>query len=220
MFVERFVSKYILPRIGSKNVLIGIDGGQGAGKTYFIAEIQKAFKALSVVQERAIIVLETDDFLIERSKREHLSADFFNDISNLGALFDFSKAAEILRLSASLHTTQYLLTRLYNTETGKCDCSRLLSFKEQNIVLVGGPYLLESSYPVFDLRVFLDVDEERRLYNTLERNEGRSRSAASQRSLFQNFEKFYKPYFDARMCEYDVIIDNTDFHARKIVQTL
>ena len=210
MFVERFVSKYILPRIGSKNVLIGIDGGQGAGKTYFIAEIQKAFKALSVVQERAIIVLETDDFLIERSKREHLSADFFNDISNLGALFDFSKAAEILRLSASL----------YNTETGKCDCSRLLSFKEQNIVLVGGPYLLESSYPVFDLRVFLDVDEERRLYNTLERNEGRSRSAASQRSLFQNFEKFYKPYFDARMCEYDVIIDNTDFHARKIVQTL
>ena len=42
MFVERFVSKYILPRIGSKNVLIGIDGGQGAGKTYFIAEIQKA----------------------------------------------------------------------------------------------------------------------------------------------------------------------------------
>ncbi|MBU3965668.1 hypothetical protein KKG29_00315 [Patescibacteria group bacterium] len=67
-------------------IFIGIDGGQGSGKSVFVGEFKDY---LGKNTDYNVLNIETDDFLIERNKRRNLTESFFNNTKNLDFLFDF-----------------------------------------------------------------------------------------------------------------------------------
>lgn len=195
-------------------ILIGIDGGQGSGKSTFIKELEAY---LNTYLDYKTIFLETDDFLVERSKRDNLPQKFFNEKENLKQLFDFERMAKVIKQFQSVKSKKITLTGLYNTLSGKRDRNKEYIFGDKNIIVIGGPYLLEASYPNFDIKIFLYVTEKNRLQNTLVRTLAKKRSVESQKELFNKFEHFYKPYFVNKLSAYDIFIDNNDFNNRKII---
>lgn len=195
-------------------VLIGIDGGQGSGKSTFIKELESYLDKNTAY---SLIFLETDDFLVERSQRENLPPEFFKEQKNLGKLFNFKRMADVIKEFQKSMNKTVGLDGLYNTLTGKRDRSKEYEFKDINIILIGGPYLLEKNYPKFDIKIFLSVSRENRLQNTLVRTLAKQRTVDSQKELFNKFELFYNPYFTQRLSEYDLFIDNSDFNNRKII---
>jgi uridine kinase len=209
----------ILSKIGTttkSNILIGIDGGQGSGKTHFIESLKKEILRQSNYWVENI---ETDDFLIERNKRENLPTDFFKDKNNLSKLFDFKKFVKIVKLLAKTKNNDIKITGLYNRKTGNKDRDEIKHLKDKNIIIVGGPYLLSSTLPKFDLKIFLDVTEKNRLKNTLQRvANNKSRTLASQKKLFKKFEHFFDKYYTNKLSGYNLILNNNNFKKIKIMK--
>ena len=195
------------------NVVIGIDGGQGSGKSTFTEELQNYLRS---ILHRNSVHLETDDFLIERAKRKNLSLDFFTSLSNLNYFFDFDRMSKIIKKFQTSKNKIIVLNNLYNTKTGRRDRIKRYRFVDKNIIIVGGPYLLSPSFPQFDLKIFIHAERQTRLRNTLKRTLNKQRSIKSQTRLFNNFELFYIPYFSRRLFDYDLIVNNTDFENKKI----
>lgn len=191
-----------------------MDGGQGSGKSTLIKELKNY---LSSILAYKIISLETDDFLVERSKRENLPSEFFNRQENLKELFDFERIANVIKQFQSAKNEIITLSGLYNTLSGKRDKNKEYVFGNKNIILIGGPYLLEKNYPAFDIKIFLYVKGNKRLENTLVRTLTKQRSTESQKEIFNKFERFYKPYFINRLSEYNMLIDNNNFGNREII---
>lgn len=208
--------KHFINEINRLSIFIGVDGGQGSGKSYFITELKED---LANYNDYNIIDIEADDFLIDRDKRNNLPASFFKSTENISRLFDFERMAEVLLLLQKNNET-IEINNLYNTQTGKKDRVKHYNLKEKNIVLVGGPYLLSPLFLKFDLMIFLDVKEENRLTNTLKRTINKTRTIESQKELFNNFESFYKPYYSDRLSTYDMVIDNNDFDNREIIKNI
>jgi uridine kinase len=181
--------------------LLGIDGGQGSGKTTYAKQLLAKLRN----EGNDAVYIETDDFLSERSFRDALKSSFFDDISNLELLFDFDSMGKTL--AEMLDTNNRSLT-LYNGATGLHDRSKAFELSDDSVVLVGGPYLLHATWPTFSRKIFLKAPLSVRRERTLERNKTKTRSDASQRTLFANFEKFYTPYWNNRLAEYDEIIDS------------
>lgn len=194
--------------------LVGIDGGQGSGKSTVIKELMDY---LSSNSNYKIISLETDDFLAVRSKRENLTNEFFTKQENLKKLFDFERMAKVIKQFQLAKNETITLSGLYNTLSGEKDRIKEYVFGDKNIIIIGGPYLLEDSYPNFDIKIFLYATEKNRLQNTLIRTLAKKRSIESQKELFNKFECFYKPYFVNRLSGYNIFIDNNDFNRRKII---
>lgn len=196
------------------NPIIGIDGGQGAGKSTFI----KHFKDNLIRKGYNVISLETDDFLVKRDQRTNLKPYYFSSVNNLEHLFNFSRMARVIKKFRNIHNQTITLNQLYNTISGKKDRAQRYVFQNNNIIIVGGPYLLHPLFPKFDIKIFLHVNKSKRLHNTLIRTLIKKRSTRSQKKLFNNFEQFYSPYFSKRLSSYHLIIDNNNFHKPKIIK--
>jgi uridine kinase len=191
------------------NVLIGIDGAPGgAGKTTLISHLKNS---LSNRLNSNILSIETDDFLVPRSEWEYLSEDFFKDINNLYKLCDFETMSKVLHTFYTSRNTTIQISDLYSKVTGQKDKKETFTFKDKNIILVGGSYLIYPKFPQFDLKIFLSVKREKRYRNAMQRAQERHRSSESQDRGFNNFENFYIPYFHGKLSLFDIIIDNNDF---------
>lgn len=201
----------VISSINKDVILLGVDGGQGSGKSTFIAELAKN------IQDYNIATIEIDDFLIERDKRENLSDTFFDDDNNIYFFFDFNEMKKTLDLFSKSKNKTIKLQNLYDTKTGKKDRGKEIKLKEKNLIIIGGPYLLDFE---LDLKIFIDVNVENRLNNTLKRTLTKSRSIESQRTLFNKFEKFYKPYYKNKINSYDIVIDNNNFNNRTFIKTV
>lgn len=202
--------KKALDSINKSTILLGVDGGQGSGKSTFIIKLTQNIKNYNVQ------TIEIDDFLIERNKRENLPESFFNDINNLYFFFDFDRMKKTIQQLSSSKNKIITLKNLYNIKTGKKDRKKEIKLKEKNLIIIGGPYLLNFK---LDLKIFLKVDINNRLNNTLKRTLTKSRSVESQKILFKKFEKFYKPYYFDKMRLYNIIIDNNIFSHRQILSS-
>lgn len=202
-------------RLDEDNMLIGVDGGQGSGKTCFIKEL-KSFLCES--SHYNIVTIEIDDFLIERKKRENVLSSFFDSMENISHFFDFKRMSKVLQLFRKTNNKVIKIKNLYNTKSGKKDRYKCYHLTQKNIILVGGPYLLSPLFPPFNIKIFLYAKKHNRLKNTLTRILNRTRTYQSQKELFKKFEKFYEAYYSGRLSSYDLIIDNNDFHNRKIIK--
>lgn len=208
--------KKLINTNNKSNILIGIDGGQGSGKTHFINNLERK---INNYNNYWVEKIEIDDFLLEREKREKLSIKFFENISNLSLFFDFKKFAQTVKLLAKSKNRDIKIDGLYNRKTGKRDRSEIKHLKDKNIIIVGGPYLLSPILPQFDLKIFLDASEKKRLKNTLRRTDlNQSRYQESQKELFKKFELFFKPYYTGKFSAYNLVIDNNNFKNIKILK--
>ncbi len=185
---------------------IGLDGGQGSGKTTYsyslIPELQKRTSS-------PILYLETDDFLTEREWREPLPETFFEVPANRRKLWDFERMGHVLVKLQETEEHSLEINELYNRASGKRD--RTISFEvhDDSIMLVGGPYLLEPEFQgLFSRLLFLDVPEETRLERVIGRNVAEGKSEARAREVFGKFEHFYHAYWADKLDAYDEVIRN------------
>lgn len=175
------------------NIVIGIDGGQGSGKSYLIDKISKK---LGGYKEYSIVILETDDFLVERNKRETLPVAFFKNPKNLYRLFDFDKFAKAFSKLSKANNEILVFKNFYNRKTGKRDRVEKKTLKRKNIIFIGGPYLIIDELPDFDLKIFIKMNKKNRLKNCLKRTSKiGSRTPKSEKELFYKFENFYDYYY-------------------------
>lgn len=199
-------------------VFIGIDGGQGSGKSMFIDECKNYLEKNT---EYNILNIETDDFLVERNKRKNLTESFFNNTNDLGFLFDFFKMKNLIsKIAKSSAGSTIKINGLYNSFSGERNRKNLYRIKNKNVVIVGGPYLLHPALKNrFDLLILLKADKQNRLKNTLFRNiKKKYRTAEEQKELFKKFEKFYNPFYFKKEKNFDVIINNNKFSNKKILK--
>lgn len=185
---------------------IGLDGGQGSGKTTYsltlIAELQQGTSS-------PVLYLETDDFLVERNRREALCEGFFEVPANRRTLWDFERMGRVLVKLQSAEEPTVQIDKLYNRMTGKRDRPTSFDVSDDSIVLVGGPYLLEPDFRyLFSRLFFLDVPEETRLERVINRNIDEGKSVTKARELFRKFEHFYNSYWSDRLDAYDTVIKN------------
>jgi uridine kinase len=185
---------------------IGLDGGQGSGKTTYAKELTRQLQSQS---SSPVLYVETDDFLIEREKRESLTEDFFKNFPNRRKLWDFERIGRVLRSLQTSAGKTLTVQRLYNRSTGKRDRTKSLKVDYDSIILVGGPYLLEPEMKdIFGRLIFLNVPEATRLQRVIIRNLEEGKSEGRAKTIFRNFEHFYTPYWGNRLNEYDEVIDN------------
>lgn len=199
-------------------VFIGIDGGQGSGKSVFVGKFKKYLEENT---EYNVLNIETDDFLVERNKRDNLTELFFNNVKSLDFLFDFSGIKNlILRIAKSSTGSVVKIDGLYNSLSGKRDRKNLYKIKNKNVVIVGGPYLLHPTLKgKLDLLILLKADKQNRLKNTLLRNiKKKYRTDEEQKKLFKRFEKFYNPFYFRKEKSFDVIIDNNRYKNKNLLK--
>lgn len=201
-------------------IFIGIDGGQGSGKSVYIGEFKNYLKKNT---EYNVLSAETDDFLVERNKRNNLPESFFNDSGNLDFLFDFFKMKNLISKIAKTRAGGLIKTGgLYNGETGKRDRKNLYKIKNKNVVIIGGPYLLHPALKnKFDLLILLKANKHNRLKNTLFRNiKKKYRTTEEQKELFEKFERFYNSFYFKQEKDYNIIIDNNNYKNKNLLKIL
>jgi uridine kinase len=185
---------------------IGLDGGQGSGKTTYSRSL------ISELQQRTsspILYHETDDYLTEREWREPLSETFFELPANHRKLWNFKRMGHVLIKLQETEGHSLQIDGLYNRATGKRDRAVSFDVHDDSIMLVGGPYLLEPEFQgLFSRLIFLDVPEETRLGRVISRNIAEGKSEARAREVFRKFEHFYRPYWEGNLDAYDEVIRN------------
>lgn len=200
--------------IEKETILIGIDGGQGSGKSTLVEEVKKYLQQNT---EYNILQIETDDFLIERDKREDLPVSFFQQAKNLSYLFNFKQMSAVLQTLIDSKDQVVTIGDLYNAINGKKDRSASYLLNRKNVIIVGGPYLLAPEMPVLDYKIFIFVTKKNRLLNALKRTVDQKKDLHRQKELFAKFENFYVPYFQEMLPSYDLFVDNNDFNKMEII---
>lgn len=205
--------KNFISSLDQDSILIGVDGKQGSGKSYFLDILKNK---LHNYHDYNMIVVEADDFLIERGKREKLSGSSLTNIDTVNYIFEYDSMSKTIKQLLDTRDQTIRLSGMYNHETGKKDRDIVYELKNKNLVVVGGPFLLSSQLPRFDLKIFIEADHNCRLKNSLLRAKNRGRSINSQKEVFEKFEEIYQQYFQNKIPQYDMIIDNNDFDDVKI----
>lgn len=190
-------------------ILFGIDGGQGAGKSTFLRQFKRI---VDEDKNYTSIALETDNFLLDRSRRENLPISYFNDPKNISNLWDFQRLSELLNRFMVSYDTSIPVKDLYDHNSGKRNKVEIFTFHKKNIIILGGPYILNSSFPNFDFKVFLKVSKDKRFDNNIAEGMARGKSFESRKNSFEKFENFFDPYFSTKLAMYNMIIDNNDFN--------
>lgn len=189
-------------------ILFGVDGGQGSGKSTFLKQIKKI---IDEDGKYTSISLETDNFLIDRFKRENLLISYFKNPKNIYKLWDFQSLLILLNTFMVSFNTNIHVNNLYSHISGKKDKEETFRLRGNNIILLGGPYLLAPTLPKFDFKIFLDVSRNNRLNNNISEGMARGKSFKSRKESFEKFENFFKPYFSSNLDNYNMIVDNNDF---------
>ena len=204
MVVLDIIKSYV-ERIDKPIVIVGTDGAQGSGKSFFQRELQDTLGAF---------VIETDDFLPARDQRGFITPTFFEEHESYRRFYDFQRMAGVF--SRLLHGEQFTIERLYNRDDhGRC--TKSFNYKGQRVIILGGPFIYQPELPAPDFGILLCVDEEERWENVAKRTLGLGcRPLEEQKQIFDGSENWYRYYYDRFNPKYDVLVDNTQFDDRWI----
>jgi uridine kinase len=202
--VDGLVFDTIRGYVGDKRLtIIGTDGAQGSGKSWFQQELQQALQAF---------VIETDDFLPPRDKREFITPTFFEEHESYRRFYDFRRMGEVF---AQLRRGDPMtIEGLYNrNDDGRC--TKTLEYKGERIIILGGPFIYQPELPEPDFSILLCVDEEYRWQNVATRTLGLNcRPLEQQKAIFDGSENWYRYYYGRFNPKYALLIDNTHFDNR------
>lgn len=200
---------------GKPSILFGVDGGQGSGKSTFLKQLKKIAEEDRVYTP---ILIETDNFLIDRSIRDGLPINYFANPKNLYNLWDFERLSKLLNRFMASTDTKIIGKNLYTHISGRRNQEEIFTFSKKNLILLGGPHIFYHKFPNFDFKVFLRVSKNNRFSNNIAEGMARGRSFESRKMSFEKFENFFEPYFSDKLDTYDMIIDNNDFNNPFIIK--
>ncbi len=168
----------------NKNIIIGIAGGSGSGKTFFAQALHK-----KLGKECSLLIYQ-DNFYKDQSSKfdfdggsvnfDHPESIDFNLLAKQLCLLKDNKSVEIPMYEFSTHTRK--------EETVKTE--------PKKVIIVDGILLLSQSNmrEIFDISVFVETPEEIRFQRRLQRDiteRGRTREG-----VINQFEKQVKPMHD------------------------
>ena len=182
-------------------MIVGIGGGTGSGKTFVAERLGRALGAAVAVwveQDWYYRPAEAGTTVEERLRRD----------------YDVPEAVDnelLVRDLAALRAGQAIRAPKYSFEV----CDRVAGYNEvpwRPVVIVEGILIFarEALRKVFDLKVFVEADEEVRIGRRLERDvaqRGRDRQEGLRRYAGQ-VRAAYTLYIEPYRCEADVVIHN------------
>lgn len=192
-------------------VLIGIDGVDGSGKTYFAKELVKVLDKTG----RSILHSSVDHFHnpsdVRKPKNKELSLSFFEDSFNYGKLKE--KLLDPLKYQTA---SKVFLKHFDHAVDSEVD-EEPIEYKRDSILVFDGIFShRDEIYEYWDYSIFLDVNFE----TTFRRMAQRDGTPSSY--LDEKNSRYYKgqlTYFER--CNpkkrASLIIDNNDFENPKIV---
>ena len=191
--------------------IVGITGGSGSGKTFFLKSLLKRFS------EAEICLISQDNYyrpLSEQTRDENGVVNF-----DLPDSIDFRRYAQHivdLRSSRAVTTKEYIFNNPHAVP-------RTLVFRPSPIVVVEGIFVFH--FPeiaaLLDLKVFIDAKEHLKLQRRIVRDQS-ERNLTLEEILYQ-YEKHvmptYEKYINPHKADADIIIAN-NYHFEKGLDVL
>jgi len=145
-----------------KDIVLGIDGGSGSGKSKF------AYELTQKVGEENVLLIKLDNYCIGVKRLKEIDKNELTDIQNWERpitrdLDFFAKDLKDLKLGKSVSLPKYSLL------TGEKDGS-VLSFKNKVIIVEGIFALDEKLDNLYDISIFVDCLENDRFSRRLARD--------------------------------------------------
>lgn len=180
--------------------IVGISGGSGSGKTYFIEQLINAF------EDGQLCVISQDNYY----KPLALQPRDENDIANFDTPSSIDLEAylnDILTVKSGkvVQKTEYTFNNPKVTP-------RLLTFRPAPIIILEGIFVLydHKLLPHIDLKVFIDADEEIKLQRRIARDN--IERGYDMDDVVYRYERHVSPTFEQyiKPCkkEADIIINN------------
>lgn len=166
--LEKYINEH-----KNDNIVIGIDGPSGAGKTSLVEELEKQFD---------ITVFHVDDYFLPADRKSP------NRLREPGGNFDYER----MEKEVFHHINDdFIQSNKYNCKTACYEMKTALERKR--IVVVEGVYALHPKFiPYYNYTVFLDIDRPLQLKRILSR---------SNNTMLERFKNEFIPledlYFDS-----------------------
>ena len=185
-----------------ERIVVGVAGGSASGKTTLVSHLAKAF-------EGRIAVLHHDDY--------------YRDLSHLP--FEARAATDFERLEAI--ETELMLEHLTALRRGEAVQTPVYDFATHTRLPIGkplssGPVIIVDGLMVlaepllndaFDLRVFVDIDDDTRFIRRLTRD--MTERGRTLESVVRQYESSVKPFQDTQVAaskrKADLIVPSADF---------
>ncbi len=186
----------------NKPYVIGIAGGSGSGKTFFL----KCF--LEHFSEDEVCLISQDDYYISVGEMTAEENKLYN--FDLPATID--EAAFIADAQKLLnHETVYKKEYTFNNATA---VPKMLEIKSAPVIIIEGLFILhfKAIAEILDLKIFIDAQEEVALHRRLKRDLlERGYSAEDVRYKWSNhvlpaYEEFLLPY---KLVCHKIVVNNT-----------
>ena len=186
----------------NKPFVIGIAGGSGSGKTFFL----DCF--LSHFSEGEICRVSQDDYYKPKEKQPVDSNGWIN--FDLPECIDHAKLIEDL---TALITGRVVRKKEYTFNVAE-DKARILTLKSAPVIVVEGLFIFhfKELAPLFDMRIFLDAEEEITLSRRLKRDI--AERAYTHDMIMYQWENHVLPAYNSYLLPYKhtadkVILNNT-----------
>ncbi len=208
----KLVSEKILKINSQKPLLIGINGVDGSGKTYFAKELENY---LCNIINRQIINISIDDFHnpreIRYQKGENSSIGYYEDSFNLKAFIEFV-------FKPIVEGKTKIKTKYFYHFTDKELNEPFTSINKNAIIIIEGIFLFKKELvDYFDFKIFIDVDFKFTVARAIARDKKKKETQQEKNLVNEKYLKRYVPgqklYLeDVKPKELaDFVFDNTDF---------
>lgn len=181
-------------------MVIGIAGGSGSGKSYFVREL------ISRVPEKSTCLLCQDHYYLPRDQQSRDPEGVRNfDLPSSFARDEMFRDLEYLLQGQVVERDEYV----YNNPH---EISRLIRMTPAPIILVEGLFVFhfEEVRTMLDLRVFVHAKENLKVIRRIKRDrEERNYSLEDvlyryEKHVLPTFERYIKPYME----ESDLVVNN------------
>ncbi|MDQ3395546.1 MAG: uridine kinase [Bacteroidota bacterium] len=188
--------------------IIGVTGGSGSGKTYFLKKLLDSF------HEHEICLISQDNYYLPR----HQQPLDINGIQNYDTprSIDFEQFAKDIQSLKQFEPVQ----RLEYTFNNPAIIPKQLEFKPVPIIVVEGIFVFynETIYKMLDLKIFIDAKEHIKIKRRIKRDSS-ERGYDLEDVLYRyehhvapTYEKYIEPYkHDA-----DIVIPNNSSFAKAL----
>ncbi len=165
-------------------LVIGIVGGSGSGKTTIAKELYKSIG-------KKCIIISQDDFYVEVPSNTNLVDYNFDDPNTI----NFDKMIDIIRKIKN--EKEYITMPTWNHVKHCLQSEEVINCTNINVIIVEGLFLYNNSIlrDLFDLKIFVDTDDDIRLLRRIRRDIVQRKRTMEY--VLDRWEKFVKPSTDA-----------------------